>query len=597
MKLVAGVLLAIFAALLLMTCRSPIAPPGVLTVVGAPRTTSDAVNGFVGSVDCSQAIAAQGGEHATEVGSTSYCRTTVKNSGTSPLTIQGAELLMLDTSSTPPTVSHAGSPFHWAAAPPNLPVTLAPGALFSFAVAFSPTQAGIETGSIELTTSTGTQQVGVTGEGGWIVTLKSDNSSGYSGTITKPIRVPAGKQATYVSVAQTFTLDAETDSPLGFTILKNWTGGANSSIANPGNSLTKVTVTGNATITAVFSSPYVFVQAGASGSGTGSPGTQTNPVATLAEGITALAAGVVCAPCNGIAMSVGSYDLSAATELPAGTIRGGYNVGFTARSTADYQSSSARLDPATGTVLHTNGYDFLYNGAATSGLDSATLLEGVAVLSGDPSSAAGARSDNMYAGIGIENGATPTLRYDTFVGGGGSSPNSIGVYIYSASPAIDSSVLSGSATSTSGGRSVGLWVNLQSAPSISNDLITSASASGSNGVSYGVLNENFAASPHVSGCTIAAGSASATSAGIWTAYGGQPSFVRNVISTTDKASSNYGVYVGPSGALAELSGNNIYDASTGLVYDYPSSRSYGSIAEVNANYLTGGQSPNTSVVP
>ena len=597
MRLFAGTLFAILASLLLMTCHSPLAPPGVLTLVGATRTTSDAVNGFVGSVDCSPPVASQGGEHATEVGSTSYCRATVRNSSAGSVTIQGAELLLLDTSSNPPLVSHFGNPFNWAASPPNLPVTLAPGDLFSFAVAFSPTHAGIETGSIELTTSTGTQQVGLSGEGGWIVTLKSDSSNGYTGTITQPIRVPAGTQATYVSVAQTFTLEAQTDSPLGFTILKSWTGGPNSAIANPSKSLTKVTVTGNDTITAVFSSPYVFVEAGATGSGTGAPGTQTNPVATLAQGVTALAAGVVCSPCNGIAMSVGTYNLTAATELPVGTIRGGYNVGFTARSTADYQSASARLDPATGTVIQTNGYDFLYNGSVTSGIDSATLLEGVAVIAGDPSSAAGARSDSMYAGIGIENGATPTLRYDTFEGGGGSSPNSIGVYVYSASPTIDSSLLSGSATSATGGRSVGLWVNLQSAPSISNDDITAGSATGANGVSYGILNENFAASPQIVGCTIVGGNASSTSAGVWTAYGGRPSFVKNVISTGNKAPSDYGVYVGASGALAELSGNNIFNASTALLYDYASGQSYGSIAEVNANYVASGQTPNTSVAP
>ena len=237
------------------------------------------------------------------------------------------------------------------------------------------------------------------------------------------------------------------------------------------------------------------------------------------------------------------------------------------------------------TLINTQGHDFKFSGGS---ITSDALLEGVQVTAADDTT-------GMYAAFGVENGAAPTLRYCTFIGGGDKATNSIGLYIYDSSPTVDTCVIKGSDTTAPGGRSVGLWTTYNGAPTVTNCTISAGKASGSDGKTYGVLNSSYASSPIIKGCTIDGGAGTSFTAAFWTGEGGRPRIEGNTLSTQNAASANYGVYIYSNGRLETLFGNKIYNSNTALVYDYShDQKAYTSIDDVNTDFLSGDQEANTS---
>ena len=592
-------LLVLTVTALSVSCRAPLLRPGALIVKDAVSSADDMANGFLTTVDCSPVIPGQGDAHGTPLNTTSYGTVMLVNSGSDPVTIEGADILLLDDSVEPPVLTVDQTDFAWAWARPDFPILLAPGGSVSLAIAFHPTTGGVQKASLNLHTSDGDQQVRLTGEGGWSIMLSVIPAA--PGRIVAPIVVTSGETLPYFCVESTLTLTAETTNTAALTELNRWTatGGASIAAADIGKLSTTAVITGNATINAGFYVPYIFVSQGGIGNGSaaGSPcGSLEIAVANFNNPGFNTVDGNGIPKYKGIVVSNGTYTLGADVRLPASLVRGGYAPGFGSRPAA-YQTEAGRS--VGGTRLNTGGYDFAFDGSAAAGITNSSLLEGFYVIAADRNPAS-PRSDNMYVAFSALGGASPTLRYNTFVGGGGTSDNSVGVYCFDSSPVIDSCVLQGGNVSASGGRSVGLWICFESEPIVTNDTIAGGTASDSAGKSYGIFNSSYAASPVIQGCIIDGGTGSSVAAAVWTMGGGRPRIENNTRIFTQNAvsSSNYGVYIGPNGRIDSLFGNNIYDCSTALVFDYPhGQKSYQSIDDVNSDFVTGDQAPNTSTAP
>jgi hypothetical protein len=563
------------AAVFLAGCRIALPQPGALALEGATRTADDIAGGFLATVDCSPEAAGQGGMRATEVGAVSHGSVPLVNSGDKEVTIYGVEILLLDSDGRPST--HQQSYFTWATRAPDLPLTLAVGGRTTFTVAFSADVGGVYMACLNINTSDGYQQVRLTGEAGWVVTLEVP--PGDEGKIIAPITVSAGQQITYLCVESPMTLTAVTADGDALVELRMWqvtagTGTTEHTTVTDKSSLsTTATIPENGSkITADFYTPYIYV--GAGGNLVTAVDTYVNSNPLDGDGIKTY---------KGIIMQVGSYTLSGAVALPQCILRGGYTNASTRTTT--YTTEAGR---AAGTLIDTAGYDFTFDGSTVT---SDSLIEGIQVTAGNDTS-------GLVAAFGVVNGADPTVRYCTFIGGGGSATNSIGLYVYNSSPAVSSCVITGSDTTATGGRSVGLWTTYDCAPTIDGCTISAGTASGSYGKSYGVFNSSYAASPIIQDCAIYGGAGSSFAAALWTGEGGRPRIEGNTLSTADAASSNYGIYIYSNGRLDTLFGNNIYGCSTALVFDYPHDQnSYTSIDDVNEDFVTGDQEVNTSAAP
>jgi hypothetical protein len=171
----------------------------------------------------------------------------------------------------------------------------------------------------------------------------------------------------------------------------------------------------------------------------------------------------------------------------------------------------------------------------------------------------------------------------------------VGAYNYSSSPAIDHCALKGGAINQKGGRSVGLWNNYKSAPTVTNSLLAGAT-SGSGGTSYGLFNYNYAASPIIHDCRIDGGSGSASAIAIFLGFGGVPTFYNNQIFTQGTASINYGIFIQFNGRLycGHFYGNNLYNCPTAFVHDEKNDKDYTDISDVNDEYGDDDLAENTS---
>jgi hypothetical protein len=409
---------------------------------------------------------------------------------------------------------------------------------------------------------------------------------GDEGEIIAPITVTAGQTIDYLCVESPMTLTAVTADGDALVELRMWqvTAGtgttAHTTVTDKAGLSTTADIPENgSTITADFYAPYIYLSAGGSLAAALNTYVNSNPLD--GDGIKTY---------KGIVMQIGSYTLTGSVALPQCILRGGYSNASS--RTATYTTESGR---AAGTCINTAGYDFTFDGGTVT---SDSLLEGVQVTAGD-------NTTGLYAAFGVVNGASPTLRYCTFIGGGGTALNSIGLYILGAdgtasSPAVDTCVIRGSNTTADKARSVGLWTTFNCAPTVTNCTISAGAASGGDGKSYGILNSSYAASPIITSCTIDGGgcAGSPLAAAFWTGEGGRPRIEGNTLRTQNAAISNYGVYLYSNGRLDTLFGNNIYDCSTGLVYDYPhDQKTYMSIDDVNDDFVTGSQEANTSAVP
>jgi hypothetical protein len=433
----------------------------------------------------------------------------------------------------------------------------------------------VYTACLNINTSDGYQQVRLTGEAGWVVTLTVTNvttPANKYGKISSPITVIRDQTTTFLWVESELTLTAETTDPIALTELKTWAATGSASLSSTTAITTVATITGNtAVITADFYDPYIKLATG-------------GDLPDAVDAYNIAAPGTY----KGIVMQVGTYTLDRAVTLPQCVLRGGYASWASRPDT--YKTEAGR---AVGTLINTAGYDLTFSGAAVT---SDSLIEGVQVTAGDNTS-------GLYAAFGVVSGADPTVRYNTFIGGGGSANNSIGLYVYGgegagSSPSVSNCVIKGGTTTATGGRSVGLWTTFNCAPTVADCVISAGTASGSGGKSFGVFNSSYASSPILQRCTIHGGSGATFAAAIWTGEGGRPRIEGNTLSTADAASANYGIYIYSNGRLDTLFGNNIYGCSTALVFDYPhDQKSYASIDDVNADFVTGSQEVNTSAAP
>jgi hypothetical protein len=559
------------AVVLLAGCRVPIAQPTSLSVNDAANPDAkDVTSGFIGTVDCSPAVAGQGGMHATPVGSVSYGTVTLKNrSATDSVTINGAELILLDADGA--LSSHQQGYFTWASGhPPDLPLTLAPGKGVTFTIQFNAITGGEFQACLNLDTTSGSQQVRLTGEAGWVVTLAVTSTNSY-GRIVSPLAVTKAASVTFLSTESSFSVTAMSDDPGGLTELQTWSTGGGASVSSTISLTTTVTIPSTATVatpatvTANFANMYV---------------TATSNL----QGAIATFTGAAPGTYKGIALAVGSYPITADVTLPQCVIRGGYAVGFGSRPDA-YKTEAGR---AAGTLITTAGHVLAFSG---SSITSDAVIEGVQVTGADNTS-------GISPAFAVQNGANPTLRYCTFIGGGGTAANSVGLYIYNSSPTVTDCVMRGGNTASSGGRSVGLWNTFQAAPTVTNCTISAGTASGASGKSFGIMNSSYAASPVISGCHVDGGSGATFAAAFWTGEGGRPQLTGNWLYTQKSASSSYGVYIYSNGRLQTLTANHIYDCPTGFVFDYPHDQKlYTAISDVNDDFTDGAEEEANSDAP
>ena len=236
-------------ALFLAGCRAVIPTPGSLTVEGATRSADDAAKGFLTTVDCSPLVA---GSHATKVNDKSFASIPLLNAGSAEVVITGVELILLDGNGAPST--HAQSYFTWAGQAPDVPLTLAVGKKAIFNVAFSSSTAGVFSGCLNIYTSDGCQQVRLTGEAGWPITLTVTNGTNNYGQITAPVTVTKGQSVEYLCAGSTLTLTAESTDPVQLTELKAWSCTGDASIPGTANANLTITatITGAASINAKF---------------------------------------------------------------------------------------------------------------------------------------------------------------------------------------------------------------------------------------------------------------------------------------------------------------------------------------------------------
>lgn len=581
------------AAALLSGC-GPAATGGSFSVPGYVRSQEDAAESLVALIQCSPELAAQNGERATQVGTTSHAALPVMNAGESELVIDGVEIWLRAADGS--LDQRPQSIFGFSAPGPDVPLSISPGETYAFSVSFSPQTAGVQRADILFKTSAGDKMVRLLGRGAWILNLEVPNLN--YGRIVRPIPVEANQSRVYLAVEPDVVLEAQTTHPLGLSELQAWSvqsGAANFSGSATSTALiTTVTLSGTATVRATFITPYIFVSTTGNDANAGtSPGA---PVLTLARGI--LRYWQNAATMKGMAISQGAFAMAEQDNLPPGLLRGGYATDFLTRPPSYAPSVQAGTAGATATSINTSSWHLIMDGST---LNPATLLEGFSIAAGPNTAIAGLTEDRLSVGIAVLNGASPTIR-DCVFSGGADSRNSVGAYIYKASPTFERCVLKGAAVSEQGGRSVGLWCNTESSPSLTACLLSGGTANVTYGNSYGVLNANYAASPRISACWIDSGSSSEASYAFWSSYGGRPELRNNQIFTRNAAAANYGVYLGPNGRCYALSGNNFYACGTGLVYWAYNDTTYTDIDAVNEQWVSGwdesyGYTDNTSVAP
>jgi hypothetical protein len=602
--------LLIGALLLWPSCENPVAAlqkPGAFTVAGFTKTIEQTRQSIEGEIECSPEHLYNAGtdsafsERATQVLTSSYAVVPVKNSGAGDLVITGAELYLID--SNDEAVPTRQTVFAFAGSKPDFPMSVPAGATVGFTVSFNPTVAGLQKANILFKTSVGDRMVRLNGRGAWILTLSvNSDPAGMRGAIVKPILVAGGQTLTYLSEKSDLTLMAETRDPVGLTELNNWTTSTPTTIqlATPNLLMTTVTMSGSAAVQANFIQPYVFVSTSGSDAPAADRGQISNPYATLNAAI----GGYVTGTHKGIAITSGAFTLSAQANLPVGLIRGGYNAAFNARPDTFKPNLATGAGGATSTALVTGASHLVMDG---SDKNPATLIEGFTIMAGAVNYSQPETSDGLAVALAVLNGAAPTLRYCAFTGGIDqvsplSNANTVGAYVYRASPVFESCVIQGGTTAATGGRSVGLWCEISSSPKLTDCLVRGGTASGTRGDSYGLLNVNFGASPLFENCSIDGGTGTENSYAIWSSYGGQPKFKGNQIFTQNAAAANYGLYLGSNGRTYVFSGNNIYNCGTGLAYFDYSGTTYTDIADVNDQWVSGwddsyGYVDNTSVAP
>ncbi len=580
-------------------CALPNAGAGSLAVPGYSRDSSETAESLLATIQLSPEIPAQNGERATQVGTTSYADLVLSNSGQGKLSIDGVEIYALNSAGE--LVLSPQAVFGFAGGIPDFPLSMDAGSVYSFPLSFSPITAGEQKASILFKTSAGDRLVRLVGRGAWLLTLEVpfDND----GRIIRPIVVESDETKTYLGVEADIELECETTHPEGLSELQNWSvisgaatfGGFST---NP-NLIATVSLTGAATVRATFWRPYVFVSSNGNDTWTGENPTNavagTGPVATIARGITQFYA---LPSRKGMAFSQGSFTMGENDNLPRGLIRGGYATDFNTRPSTYAPNVAAGTAGTTASVIDSSSWHLIMDG---SSLNPATLLEGFSISAGPNTAIAGLTEDRLSVGIAVINGASPTIR-NCYFSGGADSRNSVGAYIYKASPSFTNCVITGKTVSEQGGRSVGLWCNTESRPSFEACLIRGGTANVTYGKSYGILNVNFDASPTVRNSVIDAGSASSASYGLWSSYGGQPKFWNNQVFTQNAAAENYGIYLGSNGRIYVLSGNNIYNCNTGLAYFSYNDTTYEDIDSVNEQWVQGwpesyGYTENTSVAP
>jgi hypothetical protein len=246
---------------------------------------------------------------------------------------------------------------------PDLPIVIPPGGTYDGVfLYFEPVIAGYESGTLILDTNSGQITLRVAGYGAWEITLEVAAIAPPRGKIVEPIEVLAGESIVYRATDTELALKAAGIHPLGFYDLQNWTTlspGTVSFVDDTAEETTAI-LSGPGNIEAVFINLYLLV---------GPSGTY----ATIEAAISAFNPAVN----KGIVVETGTYNPAVDLDMVAGSLKGGYNSGFTVRDITgnptiiDLGANTLVFDETTGDAGFLEG--FTINGGDNAS-DSTTSL-------------------------------------------------------------------------------------------------------------------------------------------------------------------------------------------------------------------------------
>lgn len=316
------------------------------------------------------------------------------------------------------------------------------------------------------------------GSGGVVSSYQLAVEAGEGGTIVTPFSSP-------ITVEPGAATNIEAEADTGYHFL-NWsTADSGVSFGDANAISTTVTLSeGDAAITATFAvntADAVFVDINFSGT---HDGTAAYPFQQIEQGITeAQSQGY-----DKVFVAVGNYSFSDSITMIEGiSIYGGCNNDNGTWTRHPYQTEADRSTYLT--EIQFGGVDLPAIEANTSDITNATIIEGFTIV--------GWLGDNVY-GILCENGASPTIQYNTITGGTSVNDYSNGIRITSSSPLIRYNVIN---SGNAGTYAYGVYIEYSG----SNPTIAYNTINGENGTDWSFGIRASSANYNIHNNTITAG--------------------------------------------------------------------------------------------
>ena len=188
-------------------------------------------------------------------------------------------------------------------------------------------------------------------------------------------------------------------------------------------------------------------------------------------------------------------------------------------------------------------------------------------------------------GIGLEE-SDSTIENNVIYGANGAL-RSVGIYVNDYSdPTIKNNTITAGNPTSDGGESIAIYVDWFSNPVIDGNTLIAGNATGARGKSIGIYSVNSSSPIIKNNPIISAGYGKSVSYALYFSYGGWPVIDNNIMFTPPDGEQNkYGMYIGPSARIDRMTRNNLYGFPEGYAYIYTEGRVLTTIQELNDRWV------------